>query len=192
MRRTARSVVLAAAVLLVGAAVLQAGPAADEAAAVREDAMQAVHAQLSASCFNDCRALIDKRGRTDEDTENMLLLANASLWHWKQRADCQPVNLSVGYWLLSRVHALAGQADMAVFFGGRCLAVSEQNQLPPFYTGCAYEALARAVALRGDIESARGLVALARAKQSEVTDMEQSTLLATDLREIEQGILPKQ
>jgi len=79
----------------------------------KEADMQEIHRQMSVKCFNECWGLIEKSDRTAEDTENMLLLAEASLWHWRQRTDCQPSNLSVGYWQVSRVHALAGNTDAA-------------------------------------------------------------------------------
>ena len=41
--------------------------------------MQSIHRQLSAECFNACWTLIEKKDRTDEDIENMLLLAYGRL-----------------------------------------------------------------------------------------------------------------
>ena len=49
------------------------------------------HRQMSIDCFNQCWTLIDKTNRLPEDVENMILLANVSLWHWKQRTDCKPI-----------------------------------------------------------------------------------------------------
>jgi hypothetical protein len=71
------------------------------------DADQA-HRHFSASCFNLAWELIDKPDRTAEDDEQMVRLAQASLWHWTQRSDCTDKNLSIGYWQVSRVCALLG------------------------------------------------------------------------------------
>ncbi len=147
--------------------------------------MQEIHKQLSAKCFNDCWALIDKKDRTAEDTENMLLLADASLWHWKQRADCQPSNLSVGYWQVSRVHALAGQYDMARMFGQKCLAVGQDSKLSPFYVGYAYEALARAELLAGNTDAAKSFMAKARDELSAITDKDERDALEPDVVSLE-------
>lgn len=114
---------------------------------------QKTHQYLSADCFNKCWTLIDKTNRSPEDVEDMILLAHASLWHWKQRQDCKPVNLSIGYWQVSRVYALADEYEMARLFGEKCLKVGRGNQLPPFYLGYAYEALARAEALHNSARS---------------------------------------
>lgn len=58
------------------------------------ESKQMVHEAFSGGCFNKCWTLIEKADRSPEDVEDMLLLAQASLWHWKQRNDCTPMNLS--------------------------------------------------------------------------------------------------
>jgi hypothetical protein len=143
--------------------------------------LQEMHHGFSVSCFNDCWALMDKAERTADDVENMMLLADASLWHWKQRADCTPANLSIGYWQVSRAHVLAQQYQMARLFGEKCLGVSQENGLPPFYVGYAYEALARAEVLNKDLTTARRYLAEARAQLEGVTDEEERSFLAADL-----------
>jgi ketosteroid isomerase-like protein len=158
---------------------------------VKEADMQEIHKQLSVKCFNECWGLIEKTDRTAEDTENMLLLAAASLWHWKQRTDCQPSNLSVGYWQVSRVHALAGQHDMARLFGQKCLAVGQDSKLSPFYVGYAYEALARAEMLAGNAEAAKAHLAKARSALSAITDKEERDALEPDVLALEKMIAGK-
>ena len=44
------------------------------------------HRHFSASCFNLAWELIEKPDRTAEDDEQMVRLAQASLWHWTQRS----------------------------------------------------------------------------------------------------------
>lgn len=148
--------------------------------------MQKVHERLSVDCFNRCWTLIDKPDRTPEDTENMILLASASLWHWKQRGDCGPLELSIGCWQLSRVHALAGHADTAETFGRRSLDLCRSHNLPPFHLGAAHEALARVAALRKDAAALRDHLAAARRALEQVTDAGERTILKSDLDGIEQ------
>jgi len=152
-----------------------------EKAVSESEKIQKVHQHFSASCFNECWNLIDKADRTDEDTENMILLASASLWHWKQRDDCKPLNLSIGYWQLSRVYALAGRHDMAQLWGERCLAVSLDGKLEPFFLGYAHEALARAAIGHKDFDSAAAHLDKAEAELSRVEDDEEKALLKPDL-----------
>ncbi len=147
--------------------------------------MQDVHRQLSTACFNQCWTYIEKKDRSEEDVEAMLLLACASLWHWKQRTDCQPSNLSVGYWQVSRVHALAGQPAMARMFGEKCLRIGEAEHLAPFYVGYAFEALARAALVQRESSEATRYLAEARTRLAAVTDPESRGFLESDLNELD-------
>ena len=69
------------------------------------------HRFFAADCFNKTWELIEKPNRTREEDEQMIRLAQASLWHWTNRADCKSQQLSIGYWLLARVYALAGRSE---------------------------------------------------------------------------------
>jgi hypothetical protein len=152
------------------------------------DELQLSHRRFSVQCFNDCWTLIDKPNRTSEDVENMCLLAQASLWHWKQRSDSQPSNLAIGYWQVSHVFALAGRYEMAKHFGERCLAMGREHQLAPFDVGYAYEALARAEILHGDRAAVQHLLAQARSELANVTDAAEGGLLGTNLTALEQAL----
>ena len=176
---------LGIALTLAAAATAAEDPKKDAAA---NAAAQKAHAFFAPSCFNACWTLIDKPDRSPKETEDMLLLAYASLWHWKQRADCKPTNLSVGYWQVSRVHALAGQYEMARLFGEKCLRIGHEYALTRFHIGYAHEALARAEILRKDFAAAQGHLADARHLLGRVTDKEEKELLGTDLAELEKKL----
>jgi hypothetical protein len=106
------------------------------------------HRFFAATCFNRAWDLIRKDGRSDAENEQMLLLSQSSLWHWTQRRDRTPRNLSIGYWQLSRVQALLGRSDDARASAEACLRHSHGEA--PFYLGYAHEALARSAAAAGD------------------------------------------
>ena len=150
--------------------------------------MQNIHKKFSADCFNKCWTLIDKPDRSQEDVENMLLLSHASLWHWKQRDDCKPVNLSIGYWQVSRVYVLAGEYDMAKLFGEKCLKVGIDNKLAPFNIGYGYEALARAELLQKNTAKVKELLVKARKELEKVTDKEERTYLEADIVNLEKSV----
>jgi hypothetical protein len=162
--------------------------AAAQAPEAEDTSMQEIHRKLSAQCFNECWTYIDMPDRSAADVETMVLLAYASLYHWKQREDVAPINLSVGYWQVSRVHALAGQYDMAKQFGQRCLEVGKESRLAPFYVGYAYEALARAELASHHIAPARELLAQARSQLDRVTDKDEQELLGGDLAGLEKAL----
>jgi hypothetical protein len=140
------------------------------------------HRFFSAQCFNRAWDLIRKRDRTDLENEQMLLLSQASLWHWTQRSDCTPRHLSIGYWQLSRVQALLGQAENALDSAKKCLRYSENTS--PFFVGYAHEALARSAAIAGD-DAAKGRhLAEARRCLSQVASERDSALLGADLQSL--------
>ncbi len=139
----------------------------------------AAHAYFSVDCFNQTWELLERAQRTPEEEDQMRSLCHASLWHWTQRPDCTPRNLSIGYWQLSRVYALLGQAEDAVRFGEKCLQHSAAEE--PFYLGYAHEALARAARVRGDSQLLKQHLAHARQFASQVGDPEERAMLQKDL-----------
>jgi len=145
------------------------------------------HRYFSADCFNKTWELIEKESRTPEENEQMLLRCQASLWHWTQRPDCKPQNLSVGYWQMSRVLAIRGDIVAAAEAGMKSLKYAENE--PPFYRGYAYEACARAAWILVDRDQRHRanfekLIEKARACAAEVTDAEDRAVLEKDLESI--------
>lgn len=137
------------------------------------------HKHFAASCFNAAWDLIDKADRTPEDNDQMLHTAHASVWHWTQREDCTPVKLSVGYWQLARVYALAGLPDESRRYARRCLEVTPADQ--PFYRGYAFEALARAEKIGGNAAASAEHLVAAQAEAAKVADESERSALQADL-----------
>ena len=144
----------------------------------------AAHRHFSTQCYNDAFDLSDKRDRDSDDDARMLHLSMASLWHWSQRADCTPTNLSIGYWQVARIYALLGQVDNARRYGLSCAEVSRTEGVEPFYLGFAYEALARAEAVAGDSAKRDGYLREAYAITERITNEEYKQMLVNDLRTI--------
>jgi hypothetical protein len=106
----------------------------------------------------------------------------ASLWHWTQRADCTDQNLSIGYWQLSRVYSLLGQAENARRFGDACLKHS--RDLTPFFLGYAHEALARAAMIAADKSLLDAHAAAARTLAASVAERDDRLMLEADLEQL--------
>lgn len=142
----------------------------------------AAHKYFSAACFNRAWTLIDQSERTADENEQMLALAYASVWHWSQRDDCKPLNLSIGYWQLSRIYSLIRHGERAAHYGELCLSVSAAE--PPFFLAYAHEALARAAALQGDISQMAEHLDQARRLAEMVQEAEDRRQLLADLETI--------
>lgn len=145
---------------------------------------QAAHQYFSTSCFNQAWDLIEKEARTPDEEERMLNLSMASLWHWSQRPDCTSKELSLGYWQVSRIFAITGRPENATWYAEKCREVTEDSELPPFYLGYAYEALARAAMAGRDRQAAMDYIAQARGLAKQEQSDEDRQLLLDDLATI--------
>jgi hypothetical protein len=141
--------------------------------------LAAAHRHFAASCFNAAWVLMDKAERTPDEERMMVALNQASLFHWRNRPDCRPENLSIGYWQAARIATLLGHGFEALRAARICLEVSES--LEPFHAGYAHEAMARAAALAFDSELAATHLARARALAAQVEDPDDRALLEADL-----------
>lgn len=111
----------------------------------------------------------------------MIHLAHASFWHWTQVEEHTPKNLSIGYWQLSRVYATADLGDRALFYAERCLEVSVNHQIEPFYVGYAYEALSRANTLLDHMDLAKIQAKQAIEYAQKVKDENSKIMLLDDI-----------
>lgn len=142
----------------------------------------AAHRFFAVNCFNSVWGLLDRADRNAADNEKMVALAHASVWHWTQRDDCTPRNLSIGYWQLSRVYAVIGHGERARHYGQLCLDVSRDDE--PFYLGYAYEALGRAAAVLNDAKLTSGYLLKARDLAAAVKEGDDRQALEADLDSI--------
>ncbi len=139
----------------------------------------AAHRHFAPACFTRAWELLDKPDRTPAENDEMLLAAMASVWHWSRHTDSRPRNLAVGYWQVSRIHAVLGNGVEARRFAAR--SALHATDEPPFYMAYAHEALARAGRVLADEDAAARHLAEARHLMTKVTDPEQRAMLAADL-----------
>lgn len=142
------------------------------------------HRVFSVDAFNSAWDLIEKADRSEADIEEMIALAQASAWHWSQRQDVRPRNLSISAWQLARVYTEAGRYDEAERYANRSLEISKSADVSPVYTGYAYEALARLARETDQLELRDEWLALARAEAEKVEDALDRDQLIRDLDEI--------
>jgi hypothetical protein len=142
--------------------------------------IQQAHKYFSADCFNKTWDNMDKDGgRSTEENMEMLHTAIASLWHWTQREDVTPRNLSIGYWQVSRVYCLIKQPNNARRYG--LLALEYAKNLSPFLKGYAYETLARAEMIANNRVIMKVYLDKAREILAQINDEEDRQALAKDL-----------
>jgi len=141
--------------------------------------LAAAHQYFSADCFNRAWDLIDKPVRSTDEDRMMVLLNQASLYHWSQRPDNNNKSQSIGYWQASRIQALLKNPAEARRYAVICLEYS--RTLEPFYLGYAYEALARAASLAGNRAEFEQFLTEARDLAQKVTSQEDRDALLKDI-----------
>ena len=139
------------------------------------------HRKMAADLFNGVWALLEKEERNCAETDRMIHAAHASRFHWEFGGS--PVNLAIGEWQCSRVHAVVNQPDAAVYHALRYLELAEDYQLGAFHVAYAHEALARAYLLTNKEKAAHHLER-ARAAVAQITDEEERALVEKDLATI--------
>lgn len=143
--------------------------------------VDAAHKYFSAACYNNAWELIVKSDRTAEEDEEMIRLSLASTWHWTQREDCTDQNMSISYWQTSRIYSILGNASEAKRYAELCLDMSQSDEIPPFFLGYAYEALARAELVAGNKEKVENHLQEAHRILATLTDEDEKKFLGDDL-----------
>ncbi|MGD2146672.1 MAG: hypothetical protein PVH41_08265 [Anaerolineae bacterium] len=126
------------------------------------------HKQFAKDLFNLTWDLLEKEDRTAEDNVRMIHAAHASRYHWGEIGT--PLNFARGEWQVSRVYAVLGRADSAIYHGERSLALCEANGIGDFDLAFAYEALARGYAVAGDAAKSEEYVGLAEKAAEEIEE----------------------
>ena len=135
--------------------------------------------KLAADLFNHVWTLLETENRTPEQDDEMLHAAHASRYHWGEIGE--PVNLARGEWQCSRVYAVLGRAEPALWHARRCLAISEANGIADFDIAAAYEAMARAHLAAGDLAEVAAWKARAVAALDGISDPDDREIVEGDL-----------
>ena len=122
--------------------------------------------KLAADLYNLTWTLLEKTDRTSAEDDEMMHSAHASRYHWGEVGVGEPVNLARGEWQCSRVYAVLGRAEPALWHARRCLAINEADGRRDWDLASAYEAMARAHLAAGDLAE----VAAWKAKSTDALD----------------------
>lgn len=143
---------------------------------------RAQHRKIGGDLFNYAWALLDKKGRSQNDIDDLINATHASRFHWSRGGT--PLNVSIGEWQLSRVYAVLGRAEPALYHGRRSLEIALRGRLSRFYVAYAYEALARAASVADDRRARARYLREARRIGATVRDRDDRRMLLEDLSTI--------
>jgi hypothetical protein len=140
---------------------------------------------LAARLYNRTWELLELAQRRDAQTDELIHTAHASRFHWLAAAPAEPSRWARGEWLCSRVYAVLGRAEPAVWHARRCVAILETTDgAEDWDMAAACEAMARAHWVAGDPAEAaswkeRGLVLAAA-----IADAEDRESIEADLHSL--------
>lgn len=143
------------------------------------------HRRLGVDLFNHVWKLIETPDRTAEQTDEMIHAAHASRHHWTHAAGVEPENLARGEWQCSRMYAVLGRSEPALWHARRVLEICESHGIADWDLAFAYEALARAHRIAGHHDKAERYLALARDAGENIAEDDDRELLLNDLVTVE-------
>lgn len=139
-----------------------------------------LHRAMALETNHHVWTLLGQATRSDGENGELVDAAHASLYHWRQVGT--NVELQRGEWLISHVYAVLGRVEPALFHAQHCYAITqnEPQGLADFDHAYAYEAMARALALAGDLAAALPYYQQASAAGSAIADDEDRSIFLGD------------
>jgi DNA-binding transcriptional MerR regulator len=141
----------------------------------------ATHRALGAGLFNRTWDLLETEDRTSAQNDEMVDTAHASAHHWRQVGNT--ANAARGHWMLARVYATLGRGEPALHHARRCVAVLEAGGegIEEWDFPAAAEAMARALAVSGDLAEAAEWKVRAAEAASAITEEGDRKVIEGDL-----------
>ena len=161
------------------------GPIVSDTATASDALDEATRRRLAADLYNHTWTLIEITDRSPAQNDEMIHSAHASRYHWGEVGE--PVNFARGEWLCSRVYSVLGRAEPALWHARRCVEIDEASGARDWDIASAYESMARALAVGGDLAGAREWAARARAACDEIAEAEDREVIEGDLATLALG-----
>lgn len=145
-----------------------------------------VQQQLAAALFNRVWTLLELETRTEAEESEMIHAAHASTYHWTRIGG--PERRARGEWQCSRVYAVLGRPEPALFHARKVLEICQREHIGDFDLAFAYEALARASAVGGDTAQAHRWADMARAACADIAEDDDREIVIGDLETLPAGV----
>ena len=142
------------------------------------------HRRLGVDLFNKAWTLMEQDERTEAEDDELVHCAHASAYHWLHVGT--PANRARSEWQCSRVYAILGRTETALEHARRCLEIVEASpgEMEEFDLPAAYEALARAHQVAGDLDESRRYAALGREETAKIADEDDRKIMEADFATI--------
>jgi hypothetical protein len=141
------------------------------------------HGRLGAALFNRTWELLELEDRTADQDDEMLHTAHASRYHWGETARWPQI--AVGEWQCSRVYAVLGRAEPALWHARRSLELCLLHGFGDYGLAAAYERMARATFVAGDLKVARDWKRQGIAACGSIADPRDAAPIRADLESLD-------
>ena len=134
------------------------------------------HRRLGIDLYNRTWTLMESPG------DEMLHCAHASAYHW-MRSGGTTANRARSEWLCSRAYSLLGRSEPALRHARRCIELVESapEDMEDWDLAAAYEALARAHLVAGEVDEAHRHFELAREETAKIAEEDDRKHIEADL-----------
>lgn len=140
------------------------------------------HRKTAIALFNQVWDLMEKESRTEEEDFLMVHKAHASRYHWNEIGE--PVHFSRGEWQISRVYAVLKRPEPSLYHAKRNLAICLEHKIQDFDLAFAYEAMARAYSVGGELELKDDYLRLAHEAAAHIEKDGDRNLVLSDLETV--------
>jgi hypothetical protein len=137
---------------------------------------------LAVGLYNRCWELVKIPQRTAEQDAELIHTAHASRHHWGEIAD-SPARIWRGEWMCSRVYAVLGRGEPALWHARRALVLLDADAAAAdeWDRAAIFEALARASFTAGDAAGGADWKARAATEAAAIADADDRQVIEDDL-----------
>ena len=135
------------------------------------------HRWFAVEANNHAWQLTELEEPSDEQRQEALTIAYASVYHWSQVGTEK--HRALGEMLLARAHVVAGQPVAALRYAKSCHDYFTARESDPWQIAFVHALMADAAALAGDLETHRRHYALARATGDGLGEEDRAIFLTT-------------
>jgi hypothetical protein len=114
-----------------------------------EDEVRRWHRRFAIELFNRSWDLLEQADRSPDEDAELLAAAFGSAYHWRQVGTAE--NWALGDHQIAKAASAVGQPTLALDYARRALEEIELGRFGNWQIAAAYEGMARACAVAGDI-----------------------------------------
>ena len=126
--------------------------------------------------------LLGKKDRSEQDNVRMVMFAKASLYHWQNSPNFQPINEQRGQWMIANAYTNLDMGEKAIGYAQETMRLTDEHKFDDFDLAYAYEAMARANASLKNNDECQEWYKKAEDAGNKIKENEDKKLFLSDLQ----------